>query len=393
MFLPTSRVGRWLGIGAQATVYPALVLLEAAMHPCHSNAVYYSPASAATITTFTFTATSSDPISKAAFYFICLIAAIVGTHAARLVAFRNTLALRATTAQAAARGRALLVGGDARGRDRAAAAEGVRGLEGHAQARVCAVQGGGLASRIPVQMRVGHHHGPTRPCRPIASRGVGVGGGVRGGSMGARSWSLASASEYTGENDGGDGDGGGGREGHEGGGSHRASVCTHHLLVERVGGGDDEAAPESSVPAAMAVAAAATASVTASVTARGRRRDEVRCAAEVGAAHVIPTAAFARPMNLLIVDNDAMVRLTMATLLQQCGYNVETAKNGREGLAMMKMQRFHLTLSDIIMPVIDGIEMTRQLREWEAVHRPAWRQPLMLMSAAANNELSQRVSR
>ena len=152
-------------------------------------------------------------------------------------------------------------------------------------------------------------------------------------------------------------------------------------------------APESSVPAAMAVAAAATASVTASVTARGRRRDEVRCAAEVGAAHVIPTAAFARPMNLLIVDNDAMVRRTMATLLQQCGYNVETAKNGREGLAMMKMQRFHLTLSDIIMPVIDGIEMTRQLREWEAVHRPAWRQPLMLMSAAANNELSQRVSR
>ena len=90
-------------------------------------------------------------------------------------------------------------------------------------------------------------------------------------------------------------------------------------------------APESSVPAAMAVAAAATASVTASVTARGRRRDEVRCAAEVGAAHVIPTAAFARPMNLLIVDNDAMVRLTMATLLQQCGYNVRPRRMAAKG--------------------------------------------------------------
>ena len=324
VFLPTSRTGRWLGIGAQATVYPALVLLEAAMHPCHSNAVYYSPTSATTITTFKFTATNSDQISKAAFYFIFLVAAIVGAHAARLVAFQNMLALRA-----------------------------------------------------------------TKELLDVARRGVG--GDVRGGGVGARSWSLASV-EHTGEHGGGDGDGnrGGSRDGPEGGGSHRASVRTHHLFVERVGEGADEDTPESSVSAAVA----ATVSVTTSVAAAGgSRRREVRRAAEVGAAHVIPTAMFARPMNLLVVEDHALVRLTLATLLQQCGCNVETAKNGREGLAMMKMQRFHLTLSDIIMPVIDGIEMTRQLREWEAVHRPAWRQPLMLMSAAANNELSQRVSR
>ena len=86
-------------------------------------------------------------------------------------------------------------------------------------------------------------------------------------------------------------------------------------------------------------------------------------------------------MHILLVDDSPIILRTMQALLAQCGHTVSVAKNGRDGLEMMKAQRFNLVLSDIQMPLKDGIQMTRELRAWESDFRPMWPQPLVLMSA------------
>jgi signal transduction histidine kinase/CheY-like chemotaxis protein len=93
------------------------------------------------------------------------------------------------------------------------------------------------------------------------------------------------------------------------------------------------------------------------------------------------TAGAAVPMHILLVDDSPIILRTMQALLAQCGHTVSVAKNGRDGLEMMKAQRFNLVLSDIQMPLKDGIQMTRELRAWESDFRPMWPQPLVLMSA------------
>ena len=87
-------------------------------------------------------------------------------------------------------------------------------------------------------------------------------------------------------------------------------------------------------------------------------------------------------MDVLIIDDSPMILIMLTALLGRHGdHNVTVAKNGRSGLTMMQERQFSLVISDVQMPYIDGFEMTERLRAWEGEHRPAWRQPLVLMSA------------
>lgn len=58
--------------------------------------------------------------------------------------------------------------------------------------------------------------------------------------------------------------------------------------------------------------------------------------------------------TILIMEDDAGVRLPLEDLLEAHGYAVLTAENGREGIEMAKKHRPDLILSDIMMPDIDG---------------------------------------
>ena len=98
-------------------------------------------------------------------------------------------------------------------------------------------------------------------------------------------------------------------------------------------------------------------------------------------------------MDVLVIDDSPMIRIMLTTLLEQHGsHNVTVAKNGRNGLTMMQERQYSLVISDVQMPYIDGFEMTERLRAWEGEHRPAWRQPLVLMSANVGEEGQSRVS-
>lgn len=67
-------------------------------------------------------------------------------------------------------------------------------------------------------------------------------------------------------------------------------------------------------------------------------------------------------MNILVVDDDPGIVELLADLLQDLDYRVECATNGVEALARMAVKNFDLMLTDINMPVMDGMELIRQVK-------------------------------
>ncbi len=68
-------------------------------------------------------------------------------------------------------------------------------------------------------------------------------------------------------------------------------------------------------------------------------------------------------LNILIVDDDEDIRLTLKEVLSLPGYNVWTASGGFEAITMMKEVDFNIVITDIKMPGVDGVEVTRKFKE------------------------------
>jgi len=67
--------------------------------------------------------------------------------------------------------------------------------------------------------------------------------------------------------------------------------------------------------------------------------------------------------NILVIDDDAIVRRTLQEILESEGYQVTCAENGRYGLAAFERRRPDLVITDIIMPDQEGIETIVHLRK------------------------------
>ncbi len=66
--------------------------------------------------------------------------------------------------------------------------------------------------------------------------------------------------------------------------------------------------------------------------------------------------------RILVVDDEEDLREILQIFLSELGYEVLTAADGREGLDLFLAQRPPIVLSDIKMPVMDGVEMLRQIK-------------------------------
>lgn len=66
--------------------------------------------------------------------------------------------------------------------------------------------------------------------------------------------------------------------------------------------------------------------------------------------------------NVLVVDDNSLNRILLATNLEDEGYTVHTATNGREALEMMHSQTFDVVLLDLLMPEMDGYQVLEQRR-------------------------------
>ncbi|MDH2348734.1 response regulator [Bradyrhizobium sp. SSUT18] len=70
--------------------------------------------------------------------------------------------------------------------------------------------------------------------------------------------------------------------------------------------------------------------------------------------------------NILIVDDDPAVQLTIRLLLERAGHHVTVAGDGRTGLALFETNQFDLLFLDIFMPGMDGLETMRHIRAQQA---------------------------
>jgi len=67
--------------------------------------------------------------------------------------------------------------------------------------------------------------------------------------------------------------------------------------------------------------------------------------------------------TILIIDDERNIRLSLAGILEDEGYDTKEAASGEEGLAMVRKEPPNLALLDIWMPGIDGMETLKQLKE------------------------------
>lgn len=65
--------------------------------------------------------------------------------------------------------------------------------------------------------------------------------------------------------------------------------------------------------------------------------------------------------RILVVDDEPAVRQSLAEILKLEGYEVDEAENGGEALAKLAEQNFDLTLLDLKMPGVDGLEVLRSM--------------------------------
>jgi CheY-like chemotaxis protein len=67
-------------------------------------------------------------------------------------------------------------------------------------------------------------------------------------------------------------------------------------------------------------------------------------------------------MMILVVDDEPAYRNVLRSVLQNAGYDVVLAENGEDGLKKLKESKIDLVISDIYMPLMDGIRFHKEVR-------------------------------
>ncbi|MBI3195036.1 MAG: response regulator [Ignavibacteriae bacterium] len=67
--------------------------------------------------------------------------------------------------------------------------------------------------------------------------------------------------------------------------------------------------------------------------------------------------------NVLVVDDEEALRTVLSGELVNEGYNVGTAADGDEAIAIIKQQPFDIVLLDIKMPKVDGFEVLKFIKK------------------------------
>ena len=79
-------------------------------------------------------------------------------------------------------------------------------------------------------------------------------------------------------------------------------------------------------------------------------------------------------MNILVADDEAMIREGIAAFLTEEGYQVILAKDGEEALDKLQEHSIHLVLLDLMMPKVSGFEVLKELKKNQDI-------PVIVLSA------------
>lgn len=82
--------------------------------------------------------------------------------------------------------------------------------------------------------------------------------------------------------------------------------------------------------------------------------------------------------NILVCDDDKEIVEAIEIYLMQEGYNVFKAFNGKEALDILKKEEIHLIILDLMMPELDGIHTTMEIRKESSI-------PIIILSAKSQD--------
>ncbi|WP_130471079.1 ATP-binding protein [Candidatus Magnetaquicoccus inordinatus] len=106
--------------------------------------------------------------------------------------------------------------------------------------------------------------------------------------------------------------------------------------------------------------------------------------------HETTVMAVTAGLHILAVDDAEDNLRLLEAFLKRTAHRLSTAMDGAAGLAKFQSSHYDLVLMDIQMPVMDGYQATRSMREWEATqgHAPT---PIIAFTAHAMKEVSEQV--
>jgi PAS domain S-box-containing protein len=87
-------------------------------------------------------------------------------------------------------------------------------------------------------------------------------------------------------------------------------------------------------------------------------------------------------LKLLLVEDSVDNRLLIQSYLKKFPFEIDIAENGRAAVDKFRDGRYDLVLMDMHMPVMDGYEATREIRQWEREHNG--RRPVPIIALTAN---------
>src|SRR5215216_2102951 len=86
--------------------------------------------------------------------------------------------------------------------------------------------------------------------------------------------------------------------------------------------------------------------------------------------------------KILFVDDEEQIRRLLSSFLTRRGYQVKTAVDGQEALDMLESETPDLVITDVNMPNVDGVELTRRLR----AHPRLGNLPIIMLSAKVQTD-------
>jgi two-component system alkaline phosphatase synthesis response regulator PhoP len=86
------------------------------------------------------------------------------------------------------------------------------------------------------------------------------------------------------------------------------------------------------------------------------------------------------PKKILVVDDEHFMRHLMRHHLTRAGYDMVTARNGREALEAATRERPDLVIMDVMMAEMDGLSALKEMKQGEATRRI----PIIMLTASAN---------